>query len=113
MCKKEKKKKKQSWRLKRQHWRHSIGLDAVFQKTPMFNPKNRTVEPGGAFEYTAFEQWFENVECCREAALHLCVKQRQPTNSGHQVDSDRWNFHPLMPALSLVSLLEKYLWRGG
>jgi hypothetical protein len=32
-----------------------------------------------------------------------------PTDSWHQVDSDKCNFHPLMPALTLVSLLEIYL----
>jgi hypothetical protein len=41
----------------------------------MFTPKKRTVKPGGAFENTAFEQWFEDVNGCREAALHLSVKQ--------------------------------------
>jgi hypothetical protein len=57
-----------------------------------------------------FLQWFENVRGCREAALHLYVKQIPPTDSWHQVDSDRCNFHPFMPALTLVSLmLERYL----
>jgi hypothetical protein len=32
-----------------------------------------------------------------------------PTDSWHQVDSDRCYFHALMPALTLVSLLERYL----
>jgi hypothetical protein len=36
----------------------------------MFNPKKRTVKPGDAFEITTFEQWFENLRGCREAALH-------------------------------------------
>jgi hypothetical protein len=55
-------------------------------------------------------QWFENVRGCREAALHIFVKQQiPPTDSWHKVDSDRCNFHPLMPALTLVSLLERYL----
>jgi hypothetical protein len=46
----------------------------------------------------------------REAALYLFVKQIPPTDSyWYQVDSDRCNFHALMPALILVSLLEKYL----
>jgi hypothetical protein len=75
----------------------------------MFTPKKRTVKPGDAFENSAFEQWFENVRDCREAALHLFVKQIPPTDSWHQVDSDRSNFHPLMPALTLVSRLEGYL----
>jgi hypothetical protein len=76
----------------------------------MFNPKKRTVKPGDAFENTAFEQWFENVKGYREAALPSCVKQAPLTDSWHNVDSDRFNFHHLMPALTLVSLLEKYLW---
>jgi hypothetical protein len=75
----------------------------------MFTPKKRTVKPGHAFENTAFEQWFENVKCCREAALHLFVKQIPPMDSWHQVVSDGCNFHPLMSSLSLVSLLERYL----
>jgi hypothetical protein len=43
-----------SSRVKRRHWRHSIGLDSLFQKTPMFTPKKRTVQPGDPFEKTAF-----------------------------------------------------------
>jgi hypothetical protein len=42
---------KKSWRVKR---RHSIGLDSLFQKTPMFTPKKQTVKPGVAVEITAF-----------------------------------------------------------
>jgi hypothetical protein len=74
----------------------------------MFTIKKRTVKPGDAFENTAFEQWFENVRGCRGAALHLSVKQ-MPPDFWHQVDSDRCNFYSLMPALTLVSLLERYL----
>jgi hypothetical protein len=37
------------------------------------------------------------------------VKEKPPTDFWHQVDSDRCHFHPLMPALTLVSLLERYL----
>ncbi len=75
----------------------------------MLTLKKRNVRLGDAFENTAFEQWFENARGCREAALHLFVKQIPPTDCWHQVDSDRCNFHPLMPALTLVSLLERYL----
>ncbi len=53
--------KKEGARIERRHWRHSIGLGSLFQKTPMFTPKKRTVKPGDAFENTAFYQWFENV----------------------------------------------------
>jgi hypothetical protein len=98
--------KKKRWRVERRNWRHSIGLDSVFQKTPTSTPIKRTVKPGDAFGNTAFLQWFENVKGCREAALHFFVKQIPPTDSWHQFDSDRCNFHPLMPALTLVSLLE-------
>jgi hypothetical protein len=42
---------KKSWRVER---RHSIGLDSLFQKTPMFTPKNWTVKPGDSFENTTF-----------------------------------------------------------
>jgi hypothetical protein len=68
-------------RVKRQHWFHPIGVDSLFQKIPMFSPKLRTVKPGDAFENTAFEQWFENVKGCREAALHLHVKLIPPIES--------------------------------
>jgi hypothetical protein len=44
---------------------------------------------------------------CREAALHLLVKQISPIDFWHEVESDRGNFHLLMPALTLVSLLER------
>ncbi len=44
------------WRVERRNWRHSVGLDSRFQKTPMFTPpkKKRTVKPGDAFKNTAF-----------------------------------------------------------
>jgi hypothetical protein len=42
----------------------------------------------------------------REAAIHLIVKQIPLKDSWHKVDSDRCNFHPLMPALTLV-----YCWK--
>jgi hypothetical protein len=99
---------KKSWRVERRHWRHSIGLDSLFQKTSTFTPKKQTVKPGDAFKNAAFELWFENVRGCREAALHSFVKQIPPTDSWHQVDSVRCNFYPFMPALTLVSLLERY-----
>jgi hypothetical protein len=75
----------------------------------MFTPKKRTVKPGDTFENTANEQCFDNVRDCREAALRLFVKQISPTDYWQQVDSDKCYFHPLMPALTLVSLLERYL----
>jgi hypothetical protein len=75
----------------------------------MFIPKKRTIKPGYTFENTAFLQWFENVRGCREAALRVFVKQISPTDSWHQVDSNRCNFHPLLPALTIVSLLKRYL----
>jgi hypothetical protein len=75
----------------------------------MFTPKKRTGKPGDAFENTVFELAFEDVRGCREAAIHIFVKQIPPKDSWHQVDSNRCNFHPLMPTLTLVSLLERYL----
>jgi hypothetical protein len=70
----------------------------------------RTVKPGDAFENTAFELVFENVRDFREDAIHLFVKQILPaTDSWHQFDSDWCHLHPFMPALTLVSLLERYL----
>jgi hypothetical protein len=35
-----------------------IGLDFLFQKTPIITPKKRTVQPGDAFEDTAFKPGF-------------------------------------------------------
>jgi hypothetical protein len=55
-----------------------IGLDFFFQKTPTFTTEKRTLKPGDAVENTAFEQWLENVKGCREAVLHLFVKQIPP-----------------------------------
>jgi hypothetical protein len=37
-----------------------IGLDSIFQKTPIITPEERTVQPGDAFEDTAFTPGFEN-----------------------------------------------------
>jgi hypothetical protein len=45
---------KKNWQVERPHWRHLIGLDSLFQKTPMFTPKKRTAKPGDVFETTAF-----------------------------------------------------------
>jgi hypothetical protein len=87
-----------------------IGLNSLSENPDVLPPKKRTVKPGDAFKNTAFEQEFENFRGCREAALHLFGKQIPPTDSWHQVDSDRCNFHPFMPALTLiVSLLERYI----
>ncbi len=101
---------KKSWRVERRHWRHSIGL-LPLPESPDDHPQKQTVKPRDALknENTAFQQWFENVRGCREAALHLFVNQIPPTDSWHQVDSVRCHFHAFMPALTLVSLLEKYL----
>jgi hypothetical protein len=68
----------------------------------MFAPKNEL--PGDAFENTAFQQWSSLL-----TALHLFVKQIPPTDSCHQLDSDRCHSRPLMPELTLVSLLQRYL----
>jgi hypothetical protein len=38
-----------------------IGLDSLFQKTPIITPKIRIVEPGDEFEDTVFEPGFEIV----------------------------------------------------
>jgi hypothetical protein len=84
-------------------------LTPSFRKPRCSPPKKGTVEPGDAFEDPAFELVFENVKGCREAALHLVMKQIPPTDSWRQVDSGRFHFHPFMPALTLVSLLERYL----
>jgi hypothetical protein len=45
---------------------------------------------------------------CREAALHLLEKQTPPIDFWHQVDSDKGDFQLFMPALTIVSLLERY-----
>ncbi len=54
--------RKKSWRVKRRHWYHSIGLDSLFQKTPITTLKKRTAQPGDAFEDTAFDPGFEIVK---------------------------------------------------
>jgi hypothetical protein len=59
------------------------------------------------FKILHFSSGLKMSQGCREAALYLFVKQIPPGESWHQVDSDRCNFHPLMPALTLVSLLER------
>jgi hypothetical protein len=46
----------------RQHWCHKIGLDALFHNIPIITPKKRTVQPGDAFEDTAFKPGFEIVK---------------------------------------------------
>jgi hypothetical protein len=43
-------------------WYHSIDLDSFFQKTPIITPEKRTIQPGDAFEDTAFNPGFEIVE---------------------------------------------------
>jgi hypothetical protein len=56
-------------------------LTPSFRKPQYSTPKQRTVKPGDAFENFAFGKWFENARGCREAALHLFVKQIPPTDS--------------------------------
>jgi hypothetical protein len=36
-----------------------LGLDSLFQKTSIITPKKLTIQPGDAFEDTAFEPGFE------------------------------------------------------
>jgi hypothetical protein len=44
----------------------------------------------------------------REAALYLLLmKQKQPLDLSHKVDSDRCDFHLYIPALTFASLLER------
>jgi hypothetical protein len=71
--------------------------------------KTQVIQPGDAFENTAFELVFENVKGRREAALNLFVKQMPPIDSRHRADSSRCNFHLRIAGLTLVSLLERYL----
>ncbi len=53
-------KTEKKWRVKRRLWCHLIGrLDSLFQKTPIITPKKRTIQPGDAFEDTAFKPGFE------------------------------------------------------
>jgi hypothetical protein len=56
------KKIEEHWRVMRRHWCHWIGLEFLFQKTPIITPKKRTVHPGDAFGDTAFEPGFEIVK---------------------------------------------------
>jgi hypothetical protein len=39
-----------------------MGLDSLFQKTPIITSKKRTVQPGEAFEDTVFKPGFEIVK---------------------------------------------------
>ncbi len=75
---------KKSSRVKRRHWCHSknsIGLDSLFQKTPMFTQKKTEPLSHDALENPVFERWFENVKGHREVALHLFAKQIAPIDS--------------------------------
>jgi hypothetical protein len=47
---------------KRQNWCRLVGLDSLFQKTPIITLKKGTFQPGAAFEDTAFKTGFEIVE---------------------------------------------------
>jgi hypothetical protein len=38
-----------------------MGLDSLFHETPIITPEKRTVQPGDAFEDTAFKPGFEIV----------------------------------------------------
>jgi hypothetical protein len=53
---------KKSWEVKRRHCYHLIGLESLFQKTPIITTIKRTVQPGDAFEDTAFKPGFEIVK---------------------------------------------------
>jgi hypothetical protein len=44
--------------VKRGHWSHLIGLDSLFQTTAIITPKKLTIQPGDAFEDTAFKPGF-------------------------------------------------------
>ncbi len=125
--------RQKSRRVERRHWRHLIGLDSLFQKTPMSTPKNEPplsqemhlkilhfssgLKMSGTVEkllftylWSRYHQLNPGIKLIhREAALHLFVKQIPPTESWHQVDSYRCNSHPDMPTLTLVSLLERYM----
>jgi hypothetical protein len=39
-----------------------MGLDSLFQKTPIIAHKKRTVQPGDVFEDTDFKPGFETVK---------------------------------------------------
>jgi hypothetical protein len=41
---------------------NGYGLDSLFQKTPIITQTKRFVQPGDAFEDTAFKPGFENVK---------------------------------------------------
>ncbi len=57
------------------HW---LDLHSLFQNTPIITPKKRTIQPGYAFEYTAFNPGglkLSNFKPgCRVSALHFFVK---------------------------------------
>ncbi len=54
--------RKISWRVRKRHLCHSIGLDSIFQKTLIITPpkEDRTVQPAEeAFEDRAFKLGFQ------------------------------------------------------
>ncbi len=51
------------WKLKtdKKIIKKLIGLNSLFQKTPIITPKKQTVQPGDTFKDTVFKPEFENV----------------------------------------------------
>jgi hypothetical protein len=43
-------------------WCHLMSVDSLFQKSPIITLKKQTVQPGDAFEDTAFKLGFEIVK---------------------------------------------------
>ncbi len=98
-----------SWRLKRRHWCRLIGLNFLFRKTPIITSKERTVQPGNAFEDTALSRGLKlsnSKPGCRVSALHLFVKKMPPTAFWHWAHSDMCFFQLLIPGLTSVSQQE-------
>jgi hypothetical protein len=72
------------------------------------SPKHEQLCQGMLMRILSVGLNFPNPELgCRKAALHLFVKQITGIDFWHQFDSGRCNFHLLMPALTLVLLLER------
>ncbi len=55
-------KTEKSWRVKRRHWCHLIGLDYLIQRNWSSPHKNKTARPADAFEDTALKPLFEIVK---------------------------------------------------
>jgi hypothetical protein len=68
---------KKSWRVKRRHWCHWIGLDSIFHKTPMITPKNELFSQDTHSKLPTFDRGWDlpiSKTWCWASGLHVSVK---------------------------------------